>query len=62
MVVNALRTHSRTSLNIQPEHFKLSLQSYLYVYIMFCLDIFTLKFCLDILMLKYVELLANVVY
>ena len=56
MVVNTLRAHSCTLLIIQPESFKLSLQPYLYVYIMFA------KFCPDIFTLKYVELLLNEVY
>ena len=46
MVGSTLRTHSHTSLIIQPECAKLSLQSYLYVYITFAEfgpDIFTLK-------------------
>ena len=51
MVVSILRTNSHTSFFIQPEKFKLSLQHYLYVYIMFTEQA-----------LKYVELLLNKVY
>ena len=44
MVLNVLRTHSHTSFIIQPGSLKLSLQTYLYAYIMCCLDIFELKY------------------
>ena len=54
MAVYTLRTHSPTSLIIQPESFKLTLQTYQYVYKMH------IKFY--ILTLKYVKIQLNEVY